>query len=159
VTSEPISPTTRFSRLTVVRPVRKGGRIYVCKCDCGKRVRVQAAHLRSGHVRSCGCWYKDTRSINNLKHGHNRRTGKSPEYCAYHWERQACRTKTCRAYPRHGGRGIEFLFGTFREFLPAVGPRPGPGYRLARFDRDGDFSADNLRWVPPGRRSRYKRKR
>ncbi len=157
--SDPISSGTRFARLTIVRAERDGGRSYVCRCSCRKLVTVLACHLRSGHVQSCGCWYRESRHLNSLKHGHNRRTGKSPEYCAYHWQRQSCRTKTSRAYPRHGGRGIQFLFDNFQEFLAAVGPRPGPGYRLARFDRDGDFAADNLRWIPPGRRNRYRRTR
>lgn len=58
-------PGQRFGRLRVVRQVgtvKKRGRVYLCRCDCGKNLRVQGRHLRSGEAQSCGCLYRDTRS-------------------------------------------------------------------------------------------------
>lgn len=155
--SESISPQTRFGRLKVLAALREGRAIYICQCDCGKRVNAYASHLKLGHKKSCGCWYRDTRPLNNLQHGHDRREEKTPEYSAFHWARQICRTPTCRDYPRFGGRGIELEFDSFPEFLAAVGPRPGPGYTLRRIDRDGNFSAGNLQWTPPRGWSRRNR--
>lgn len=45
-----------FNKLTVVEPVRrKGCKMWLCKCECGKETVVRLADLRNSHVRSCGC--------------------------------------------------------------------------------------------------------
>ena len=47
-----------YGRLTVLeeRPRRvRGGRVYRCQCACGRETDVQAAELKRGKVRSCGC--------------------------------------------------------------------------------------------------------
>jgi hypothetical protein len=60
----------RFGRLRIVRQVgtvKKRGRVYLCRCDCGKKLRVQRRHLRSGESKSRGCWYKATRTTANMR--------------------------------------------------------------------------------------------
>ena len=42
----------KFGKLTVIK---KNGKTWECKCDCGKIVNVKTANLRGGHVTSCGC--------------------------------------------------------------------------------------------------------
>ena len=32
-----------------------GSVVWVCQCECGKRVEVSASNLRSGNTKSCGC--------------------------------------------------------------------------------------------------------
>ena len=55
----------RFGRLTVLRLteniVGKKKR-YVCKCDCGNEIIVQAGNLTNGHTQSCGCLVVDKNS-------------------------------------------------------------------------------------------------
>ncbi len=48
------SLTVKARALTVDRKTR-----WVCQCDCGNEVTVEAGHLKAGHTRSCGC-LKDT---------------------------------------------------------------------------------------------------
>lgn len=46
----------RFGRLTAIESVRRRGcgkAIWLCACDCGKRVEAIGTHLRIGRVRSC----------------------------------------------------------------------------------------------------------
>lgn len=53
---------TVFHRLTVIRQDGKypnGHKAYICVCECGKETRTQLHHLRSGAVRSCGCYRRD----------------------------------------------------------------------------------------------------
>jgi len=45
----------------------------------------------------------------------------TPEYLAYTNARQRCLNKNHRSYPDYGGRGIEFRFTSFAEFLKEVG--------------------------------------
>ena len=56
----------RFGRLTVHKRiddyVTSGGKKktqYLCVCDCGKEVPIQAEKLKSGHTQSCGCLSKE----------------------------------------------------------------------------------------------------
>lgn len=48
----------RFGKLTALHRVKVEGKkniMWLCQCDCGKRVEVAASELKRGHVRSCGC--------------------------------------------------------------------------------------------------------
>jgi hypothetical protein len=155
--SEPIKLGSRFGRLTVIEQSCEYKRCYVCRCSCGKRTAVLQNDLRNGHVRSCGCLLKDIRRTCSLKHGKCRIRQRSPEYTAYHFARQACRTKGSKYFARFGGRGIQFEFSNFIEFYKCVGDRPGPDCRLERIDKDGDFEAGNLQWIPRKRRTRVRK--
>lgn len=53
----------RYTRLVAVELVPKEkaprgankSRYWLCRCDCGNDVIVQANHLRDGKTKSCGC--------------------------------------------------------------------------------------------------------
>ena len=67
----------RFGRFTVIgesddrKRVHKGVvkryRVLVVRCDCGTVKAVVASHLKSGAIKSCGCWHKEWAS--QLKKG------------------------------------------------------------------------------------------
>jgi len=63
----------RFGRLTALYRdglSRSWQAIWVCRCDCGKEVRVCKNNLLSGRSRSCGCLKRDLLRERNLKrHG------------------------------------------------------------------------------------------
>ena len=52
-----------FKRLTVIRydnrSLGSGHARWICKCSCGKTKSIRANHLKSGDVRSCGCFAID----------------------------------------------------------------------------------------------------
>ncbi len=52
----------RFEKLTVLAPAENvdGRTAWRCRCDCGGESVVKTAHLRGGHVSSCGCIPKAT---------------------------------------------------------------------------------------------------
>ena len=58
-----------FGRLTVIqRTVRcasGGGRLWICRCTCGKTKKVAATSLRDGSVKSCGCLKRDATIARN----------------------------------------------------------------------------------------------
>ena len=47
----------RWGRLTVLAPAENIQKCtaWHCLCDCGRKVVAKTRHLRSGHVKSCGC--------------------------------------------------------------------------------------------------------
>ncbi len=48
----------RFGRLVALRDVgsgRKGSRLWMCRCDCGREHAVEQMNLRGGYTLSCGC--------------------------------------------------------------------------------------------------------
>jgi hypothetical protein len=47
----------KFNNLTVIgfAYTKNNAKYWKCKCDCGNEAFVKTAHLRNGHVKSCGC--------------------------------------------------------------------------------------------------------
>ncbi len=79
------------------------------------------------------------------------------EYLAYCNARLRCNSASDASYKHYGGRGIQFRFRDFREFLQCLGRRP-KGYVLDRSDNDGHYEANNVRWVTPSVSVSNKRK-
>lgn len=55
-----------FGRLVAIEIVgygKQGSPVWLCKCTCGKEIRVLGKHLRNGHTKSCGCYKRDFASI------------------------------------------------------------------------------------------------
>jgi len=50
----------KFGRLVVLEDVgrQNGGVLWLCLCECGKKIKVQAGSLKNGHTQSCGCFNK-----------------------------------------------------------------------------------------------------
>jgi hypothetical protein len=55
----------RFHRLVVLSRVppaesANNNAEWLCRCDCGSLHRVRGTRLRSGEIKSCGCYRRDT---------------------------------------------------------------------------------------------------
>ncbi|MGA7766027.1 MAG: hypothetical protein WCA27_07345 [Candidatus Sulfotelmatobacter sp.] len=149
----------RFSHLVIIKQVGsipKRGRVYMCLCDCGKRIKVQGRFLRDGLIKSCGCWYRATRTT-SIKHGQCRTTRKTPVYNAYQRQKHQCRNPHSRQARYFHDKGIEFRFCSFAEFYAEVGDKPNDDCWLVRIDGDGHFQPGNLEWKPV-KRHKCKRK-
>lgn len=62
--------------------------------------------------------------------------------------RQRCNNPHNKDYPSYGGRGISIdkEWDNFWMFVWDMGERP-EGFQLDREDNDGDYTAENCRWV------------
>lgn len=85
----------------------------------------------------------------------------TPEYMAFQSARDRCRNPKNISYPRYGGRGIEFRFGSFEEWFNELGLRPDSDmnrmkYRWSvdRIDNDGHYEPGNVRWATTGTQHR-----
>lgn len=80
-------------------------------------------------------------------HGHNRKGKTTPEYRAYFHAKDRCLNQKDKGYPYYGGRGIEFRFKSFQEFIEHIGLKPNKKLMLDRINNDGHYELDNVQWA------------
>ena len=69
------------------------------------------------------------------------------EWGAYANAKQRCTNSKNAKWKDYGGRGIQFLFKDFREFMSDIGPKPWPGLTLDRIENNGHYEKGNVRWT------------
>lgn len=82
---------------------------------------------------------------------------KRPVRHIYTDARARCLNPNVRSYPLYGGRGIEFRFTSFEQFIDAIGPRPSDKHSIDRIDGNGHYEPGNVRWATPKEQARNKR--
>jgi hypothetical protein len=136
-----------FGRLTVLGYAgkkKKHGR-WFCQCECGTVTDVIGSCLRGGNTGSCGCLQRDIATLHGETCGGNKT---SLEYTSYTSAKYRCTNPNNERYEDYGGRGIEFRFASFEQFLGCVGRRPTPDHSLDRYpDVNGHYEPGNVRWA------------
>lgn len=139
----------KFGRLTVSWPEgRQGaGIVWLCVCKCGTLRHVSGCALVTKKTRSCGCLAGEKTAARNRVHGCSVRGAVAPEYRSFHHAKSRCTLPTDKSYADYGGRGIQFKFASFEEFLAEVGRRPGQNYSIDRIKNSGHYESGNVRWA------------
>jgi hypothetical protein len=148
----------RFGRMVVIglhgrgkeyRNVRPNGKVYLCseyvwmcQCDCGKASTVGTGALKK--TRSCGCLIVENNIARSTVEGG---THNSPEYQSYISAKGRCTNPNNDAYDSYGGRGIEFRFASFEEFMAELGKKPDRTYSIERKDNNGHYEPGNVKWA------------
>ena len=137
---------SKFGLLQVIGYVgrKPGGALWLCSCDCGVLCNRTSYDLRFDVSKSCGCV---TRKKGPIKHGESVNSKITPEYKAYLAAKGRCNNSADAVYDYYGGRGIEFRFCSFDDFLSAIGRKPTRNHSIDRIDSDGHYEPGNVRWA------------
>jgi len=133
---------------THILPSGQKRRRVKCLCDCGNTAIVFLDNLRGGKSKSCGCV--------NRKHG----LSKHPIYDVWNNMIRRCSDVNGKDSADYCKRGIsvcnEWLdIKTFSNWAQKNGWKQG--LYLDRIDVDGDYTANNVRFVDAGWNTRNKR--
>jgi hypothetical protein len=137
----------------------------VRKTHCNRGHERTPSNLdRWGKCRECvrinnRAFQKSHPERNYARPGYKREwSAANPERKAFHGAKTRCTDPNADSWKYYGGRGIEFRFESFNQFLLCVGERPGPEYSLERINPDGHYEPGNVRWATTPEQARNKRK-
>ena len=139
----------QYGRLVVFEKsgVRGGGRLWICRCECGNEIIVQGNNLHSGNTQSCGCSRKPINKTHGL-------TGTSI-YNIWRQMIQSCTNPKASSYDRYGAKGINVCdhWRAFANFYADMGDRP-EGMSIDRINSSGDYEPGNCQWSTPTEQNR-----
>lgn len=130
------------------------------KCKCGDVTKSSYYLLRTSKrdvfCKKCSmCGRNWKKNIDRLG-GSNLEAGDlAKEYTCWQNIQSRCYRASSESYKTCGGIGTEMQtswIDDFFLFVVEVGRAPSPWHRLARKNRKGDFTKDNMEWRPTNKR-------
>lgn len=147
----------KYGRLTIIGEYRKylERTKQICRCDCGKVIKIEKKCLISGNTKSCGCFRKEMTAkrmrIQARTHGESR----TPFYKTWRGMNERCYKKWSKDYKNYGKRGIKIEWDSFEKFrddmkLSYQNHVKRHGQRnttIERMDVNGNYCKKNCQWA------------
>ena len=128
----------------------------LCKCDCGN-VRTAKIHtLRTGGIKSCGCYHPHPGPV---KHGCARTKNQTKEYRCWFAAKKRTTDPKNKSFRNYGALGVsmcEKWIASFPAFLADVGEAPTPEHTIDRINPYGNYEPSNCRWATRKQQARNK---
>lgn len=133
---------------------------YPVRCKCGKEWVTREASLRSGMVKSCGCYRNESNKRLFTTHGMTPKGGPRPSgYNTWANMIQRCHNPKNTGYSCYGARGIvvcDRWRNSFADFYADMGPKPAD-LSIERTDNDGNYEPGNCVWADKKQQSANRR--
>ncbi len=143
----------KWNRLTAIRFVQwkywasgKRDPVWLWKCDCGNEKEVLATNVKSGQVKSCGCFLSERMREVHTRHGAARHGSEKRMYRVFIGMRSRCSNPKDGNYKRYGARGIRVEWPCYEDFEKDMGPSYKKGLTIGRINNDGNYCKENCRW-------------
>ncbi len=149
----------RHGRIVAIKSVgrNKQGRLWECKCDCGKTKIINASEFRTGKILSCGCYNSEIHTT----HGLSRNPIIAKIFDRYHMIKERTTNPNCSRYKDYGGRGIrlwsawEQIPSLFVAHILNLGWNPK--LTIDRINNEKGYEPGNIRLVSYAAQNRNKR--
>jgi len=149
----------KFNRLTAIEYMglnKNRLSTWLFRCDCGNEKVIVTQNVKSGLVKSCGCYSKECNSKRFTTHGKTN----TKEYHTYYKIKDRCYNKSCKEYRLYGQRGIVMCdrwLESFENFFKDMGYAPTSDHSIDRIDVDGIYEPTNCKWSTKQEQNRNKR--
>jgi hypothetical protein len=158
----------KFGRLTVIAELEKiryaksTARKMRCRCECGNEKDVLLGHLRSGKIRSCGCYNKEVATERMIGQATIHGNYYHPLWQTYSGMLRRCYNEKREDYKWYGGRGIkveDVWLGEegFNNFVKHMGPKPTKQHSIDRMDVNKNYGPKNCKWSTPKEQANNRR--
>ena len=149
----------KFGRLTVIQYAGRDKtgkmRMWECRCNCGKVVKVKDCNLKQGFTKSCGCLADEIRKRGKHYASDTRL------YSIWTGMKTRCYNPNCKSYKDYGSRGI-ILCSEWKDNFEAfykwsLSNRYSDELTIDRINPNGNYEPSNCRWVEKSYQNRNKK--